>query len=345
LGRLDWSWLRFAPLTVSSLAAVGAVAGAFIQFVGELGVEPAQVAELGGVSERLSAAPLWLGITVLALAVLVIAVLGALLIFVEAWWGFRLVREPGTLRIRRGLLTARSVSLEERRLRGVEVTEPLLIRVGHGARLVAVATGLGDGPSHGRGALLPPAPLDEAHRVAGLVLAEDPPATRAPLRRHPPAALRRRLVRAVLPVLLVAAVLGLAPALGLPGWLGWAALGLLPVTVLLALDAYRNLGHALTEGYLVARHGPGMRRAAVPAAAPRRAGDPDRDHRGRQRRLPGVRRRNRRGPRGRRAGGAWLAHPVPAPPPGRCPGGAQRRWVIVSHLRVAKRCALLQVTH
>ncbi|HEU0088420.1 MAG TPA: PH domain-containing protein [Pseudonocardiaceae bacterium] len=263
LGRLDWSWLRFAPLTVSSLAAVGAVAGAFIQFVGELGVEPAQVAELGGVSERLSAAPLWLGITVLALAVLVIAVLGALLIFVEAWWGFRLVREPGTLRIRRGLLTARSVSLEERRLRGVEVTEPLLIRVGHGARLVAVATGLGDGPSHGRGALLPPAPLDEAHRVAGLVLAEDPPATRAPLRRHPPAALRRRLVRAVLPVLLVAAVLGLAPALGLPGWLGWAALGLLPVTVLLALDAYRNLGHALTEGYLVARHGPGMRRTVA----------------------------------------------------------------------------------
>lgn len=250
LATLDWSWLRFAPLTASSLVAVGAVAGAFGQLVGELGAE---LADIGGVRDRLSVAPLWLGISAFALLVLVIALLGSVLIFVESWWGFRLVREPGgTLRIRRGLLTARSVSLEERRLRGVAVVEPLLLRAGRGARTGAVATGLGSG----RGTLLPPAPRDEAHRVAGVVLTEEPSPTRTALRRHPPVALRRRLARAVLPVLAGAAVLWL---IAVPTWVVWATLGLLPVTVLLAVDAYRNLGHALTSRYLVTRHGAGLR--------------------------------------------------------------------------------------
>ncbi|HEX8759849.1 MAG TPA: PH domain-containing protein, partial [Pseudonocardiaceae bacterium] len=44
LATLDWSWLRFAPLTASSLVAVGAVAGAVGQLVGELGAE---LADLG----------------------------------------------------------------------------------------------------------------------------------------------------------------------------------------------------------------------------------------------------------------------------------------------------------
>ncbi len=252
LATLDWSWLRFAPLTASSLVAVGAVAGAFGQLVGELG---ANLAELGGVRERLSLAPLWLGVSAFAVLVLVIALLGSVLIFIEAWWGFRLVREPGgTLRIRRGLLTARSVSLEERRLRGVEVVEPLLLRVGRGARTSAVATGLGSG--HGRSILLPPAPRDEAHRVSGVVLAEEPSPTRTALRKHPRVALRRRLARAVLPVLVGSAVLWLT---AVPTWVAWATLGLVLVTVLLAFDAYRNLGHALTSRYLVTRHGAGRR--------------------------------------------------------------------------------------
>lgn len=267
LGALNWSWLRFAPLTASSVVAVGAVAGAFGQFVGDLGVDPSRIAEVGGVGEQLSTAPLWLGIFLLALVVLAIAVLGSVAIFVESWWGFRLVREPGgVLRIRHGLLTSRSVSLEERRLRGAEVAEPLLMRVGRGARLTAVATGLGGHRGHGRGALLPPAPLNDTHRVAGRALAEDPSPTCAALRGHPGAALRRRVVRAVLPVLVVAAALEpvsarLVPQV--PAWVGWTVLALLPVTVLLAVDAYRNLGHSLTERYLVTRHGAGVRRTVA----------------------------------------------------------------------------------
>jgi putative membrane protein len=76
------------------------------------------------------------------------------------------------------------------------------------------------------------------------------------LRKHPPVALRRRLVRATVPVLAVSAALWLAPV---PVWGAWATLGLLPVTLLLALDAYRNLGHAITSHYLVTRHGAGVR--------------------------------------------------------------------------------------
>jgi putative membrane protein len=254
---MDWAWLRFAPLTVSSLVAVGAVAGTFSQFIGDLGVDPTDVTKIGGVGHELSTAPLWLGISLFALVVLVIAVLGSVLIFVEAWWGFRLLREPGgTLRIQHGLLTTRSVSLEERRLRGVVVDQPLLLRIGKGARATAVATGLG-GARQSRGTLLPPAPLEEAHQVAGLVLEEHPSPTMTQLRAHPRTALRRRLVRAVVPVLLVAAVLWLAPV---PSWLVWIVLATLPLTLPLAFDAYRNLGHNLTDRYLLTRHGVGVRR-------------------------------------------------------------------------------------
>jgi putative membrane protein len=251
---MNWSWLRFAPLTVSSLVALGAVVGAFAQLVNDVG---ADAVDIGRVGERLTTAPLWLGVTVLAVLALAVALVGSVLIFVEAWWGFRLVREPGgTLRVRHGLLTTRSVSLEERRLRGIAVIESPLLRIGHGARTVAVATGLGGRRSHGRGTLLPPAPTREAHRVSGAVLAELPSPTSTTLRKHPRVALRRRLVRAALPILAVAAALWLAPV---PRWATWVTLGLLPVTALLAVDAYRNLGHALTGRYLVTRHGAGMR--------------------------------------------------------------------------------------
>ena len=254
LATLNWSWLRFAPLTVSSLVAVGAVAGAFGQLISDVGTDAVDV---GGIGEKLATAPLWLSVAAFAGLTLVIALVGSVLIFVEAWWGFRLVRElGGTLRIRRGLLTSRSVSLEERRLRGVAVIEPPLLRVGRGARTVAVATGLGGRRSHGRGALLPPAPRNEAHRVSGAVLTQDPSPTSTTLRKHPLVALRRRLVRATLPVLAGSSALWLAAA---PAWVPWATLGLLPVTVLLALDAYRALGHALTSHYLVTRHGAGVR--------------------------------------------------------------------------------------
>ena len=254
LAKFDPRWLRFAPLTVSGLVAVGGTFGVLMNYAQEFDLRRSAFSGLHDVFEWVTNAPLVLTIAVLLGVVLVLAVIASLLVYVVQFWGYRLTREDdGTLRVRRGLLTTRSVSVDEDRLRGVEVQEPLLLRLGRGARATAVATGLG---TKGESSLLlPPAPIAEAHRVAHEVLhvAESP--TRAPLRRHPLVALRRRVVRAVLPVLVPAGVLALVA----PSWTWQAALALLPFAALMGWDRYRALGHALTERYLVARSGSALR--------------------------------------------------------------------------------------
>ncbi|MPY86096.1 MAG: PH domain-containing protein, partial [Actinophytocola sp.] len=115
-------------------------------------------------------------------------------------------------------------------------------------------------------ALLPPAPLPVAHRVTAEVLGErQTPVAAADFAPHPPAALRRRLVRAVLPPLVLAAVLAVGGSSSdrLPTWAALVAVALLAVTVPLAFDAYRNLGHHLTEQYLVTRYGTVFRRTVA----------------------------------------------------------------------------------
>ena len=135
------------------------------------------------------------------------------------------------------------------------MVEPLLLRAGRGAQARALSTGLREG---GGGAVAPPAPRAEAHRVAAAALHADPvEATQALLRHHPRAALRRRFMRAVPPAVAIAA----------GAWLvdtstGLAALLLLPAAVALAVDRYRNLGHAVTARHLVTRLG-GLRRRTV----------------------------------------------------------------------------------
>ncbi|MHA6628855.1 PH domain-containing protein [Pseudonocardia sichuanensis] len=271
LARLRWSWLRFAPLTFSSIAGIGAVGAAGFNLFDDLGLDPRELPPVDDAAQRLTTAPLWLGIAVLALALLVVAVVGAVLLFAERWYDYRLTREAaadpdaapgGTLRVKRGLLTRRSLSVSERRLRGAEVVEPLLLRAGRGAQCHALSTGLSRDAQGG--ALQPPVPRAEAHRVAALALRGHPEeVTLAPLRRHPRAALQRRLTRAVGPA---AAVVVLAFAAGwavpLP-WLGPASLALLPVAALLALDRFRALGHELTARHLVARQGSVQRRTVA----------------------------------------------------------------------------------
>jgi len=260
LARLRWSWIRFAPLTVSSLAAVGAVIGTAFNLLDDLGLDPGgQVVD--SATDRLAAAPL-VGFTVLLILLAAIAAVGAVLLFAERWYGYGLTREPdGTLRVRRGLLTRRSLSVSEQRLRGVELSEPLLLRAGRGGQSRALSTGLSRDAQGG--ALGPPAPLVEGHRVAAAVLREGP-VTRSPLRRHPRAALVRRLNRAVSGALVLVAALWLLDTyLFATGWLGPVAVAvLLPAAAVLGLDRYRNLGHALTGRYLVARRG-SLRRRTV----------------------------------------------------------------------------------
>jgi putative membrane protein len=257
LARLDWGWLRFAPLSFSSLAGIGVVAGALFNILNEAGADPGRLA--GDAVERLARTGLAAAVGLIAVTVLAAAVVGSLLLFAERWYGYRLTREPdGTLRVRRGLLTRRSLSVSERRLRGVEVAEPMLLRIGHGAQARALAAGLTK-DSQG-GVLQPPVPRAEAHRVASVVAAAPPEEiTCAPLRPHPPSARRRRLTRALGPALVVVAAAFVVEA----QVLGPVSLVLLPAMALVGWDRARVLGHTLTHGYLVARQGSVVRRTVA----------------------------------------------------------------------------------
>jgi putative membrane protein len=186
-----------------------------------------------------------------------------------AFWDFRLTRHSGgTLHVTRGLITTRSTTIEERRLHGAEISEPLLLRMVASARLIAIATGLrvGRGAERGGSLLLPPAPREEVERVAGAVIARATPLT-CPLAAHGPRARRRRYTRALAGWGLLAAALAIVHwAAGGPAWLLLVALVLAPVAVLLAADRYRNLGHAVADGALVVRSGSLVRRRCVVSA-------------------------------------------------------------------------------
>ncbi len=256
LARFRPRWLLYAPLVGSHLLAPLAAVGALAQFADEVTV-PAAVRERvedlfgDGVS-----APL---VTLLALGVLLLAVAGAVVTAAVANWGFTLTRRGGTLVAERGLLSRRQVSLEHDRVRGYALDEPLPLRLARAARLTALVTGLGgqDGEGAGgrRGQLLPLGPVTVAREVAAAAVLDFD----TPLRRHPPAARRRRLVRAVGPWLVLAAglaVAGIWPAVA-------AALVLAGLGVPLGLDRYAALGHALDPRAVSVRSGSLRRRQVV----------------------------------------------------------------------------------
>ena len=214
-------------------------------------------------------APVLLVALALAVGLFVVGGVATVALWVESWWNHTLDRQDdGTLRVRRGLLTTRSISLEESRLRGVEVVEPLAARLAGGARVDAVATGLATGEEDKTESrtLLPAVPKELADQVAAAVLREPgAPPTAAPLTPHPPAALGRRLRWAIgvvvaTEVALVLLSVVLTPVLLNLAWMSMVVL--IPVAVLLAQDAYRALGHTISGGYLVARSGT-VRRATV----------------------------------------------------------------------------------
>ncbi|MGW1977787.1 PH domain-containing protein [Streptomyces sp. NPDC001889] len=263
LAGLDPRWMRYAPLSFVAPLLGGAAAGAVMQVSDWFGAQGTVIDWVGDRFRDTSVAVL---VLTLVLAALVAGVVGALGLWVEMWWNYRLEREPGgTLRVRRGLLTVRSISVEERRLRGVELVEPLGVRLAGAARVDAVATGIGqdDEDKHvDLQVLLPPAPRALAGEVAARVLRESVTPTDAPLTRHPGAARTRRLrwaLAAVLGPLAVLTLLGLRLTPVLLYIAAAAASVAVPAAVLLALDAYRSLGHTLSGDYLVARSGTARR--------------------------------------------------------------------------------------
>ncbi|XKK41963.1 PH domain-containing protein [Nocardiopsis sp. ARC36] len=148
-------------------------------------------------------------------------------------WGFSLRGRDGSLVAERGLFTRRSVTLERRRIRGHELLDTPLERTRGAVRLRAIVTGLGDAAN--RAVLLPTGPRPVVEDVVGRALA----LFGGTLKRHPRAALFRRLTRAVGPFALVAVV---AAALGAE-WLAVAGAVLAVLGIPLGVDRYRALGH------------------------------------------------------------------------------------------------------
>jgi len=265
LVRLDPGWVRFAPFTTSGLVSAAAVLGVGWNLLDQLGLTRREAGPVKGVFDHLRRTAIWVdvvqGMAAGAVFVVVLSIGGYLL----SYWGFRLSRHAaGSLHITRGLLTTRATSIEERRLRGVELAEPLLLRAVHAARLVGVTTGLksSDRTDGGSSLLLPPAPREVALDLAARIL-RDPAPLGASLTTHGPIARRRRFVRALVPaaVLVLAALVGIW--FGASRWVVLPAVVTLPVAALLAADRYRSLGHALSGRFLVTRKGSLVRRLDV----------------------------------------------------------------------------------
>ena len=119
VAELSWRWLRFAPLTIWGVGGLFAALGIGYNTLHEMQIDPLQLGLVQGLVAAFTAVPLWIALPVLLLAVAALGTLAAMGQYVEGWFGYRLEREDGgILRVRRGLWIHRSVSIEERRLRG-----------------------------------------------------------------------------------------------------------------------------------------------------------------------------------------------------------------------------------
>ncbi|MBP2474312.1 putative membrane protein [Crossiella equi] len=263
LSELDTRWLRFAPFTLFGIIAVGAIAAAVGWLSRTFDLDLLHNPAVGWLFHWVRDTPVLIVVAVALGILLVLSTVGSLVVYVLQYWNYKLSRrDDGTLHVAYGLLTLRSVTIEEARVRGVEVHEQLLLRTVRGATAKAIATGLGTGQDSGT--LLPPAPMAEARWVTAQVLGTDASPTAEPLRRHPRAARRRLLLWNLVGFAVPAVALGvLAWQDVLPHWPWQAALVLLPVGLVIGWDEYRNLGHTLTEKYLVSRSGSVVRNTVV----------------------------------------------------------------------------------
>jgi len=268
IAALRLSWLRFAPLTLTGLVVLGVLYGFLIQ-INEIsinhnlaGSRPVRliVADFAALD---IAQRVLVGAAVAVVGYVLIALIG----YVAVYWNFRLAEfGVGTVRVTRGLLSVRATTISLNRLRGVEISEPLLLRAARGARCIAITTGLrvGRGAEHEGSVLLPPAPREVATDVTARLLGVPVELCSGPLERHGPAALRRRYFRALTSAAVIVAGIGVATwARHGPVWVPIAALVLLPAAGFVAVDRYHNLGHRLAGGWLVTRTGSFARRRSI----------------------------------------------------------------------------------
>ncbi|MFT3900707.1 MAG: PH domain-containing protein [Gordonia sp. (in: high G+C Gram-positive bacteria)] len=248
LARFRTDWLRFSPFSIGGFISVAAVLGFLSQFLFQGDVLDALRSTGTTVLHRIADAPVGLLVAIGALIVIGGGALASVGGYVLNYWNFLLARHSdGTLRTSRGLITTNSTSLDEKRVRGVHLHEPVLMRALGGARLFALATGASKHPL-----LLPPAPRDEAVAVAGAV-ASSAEELSVPLVPHGPAARRRRWTRAGLSTIPFAAIPVVAGGLG---WLhGPTAIVLAALVVVAGIAVapvrYRHLGSRVTDRLVI----------------------------------------------------------------------------------------------
>lgn len=241
------SWLLYAPL-VGSYLAIPLAGFAFLsQFLDDL---PESWFSWIDVEPRTFSAGQF---ALAGLALLALLAVGAVIGAVLLNWRFRLVKRGELMVSERGLLTRRNVSVEIPRIRGYMLSEGLGMRLVRAARLTALITGVSSANS--RSQLLPLGPRSEAMSVARRAVRRFD----AALRAHPAAALRRRLVRSVLPGLVVL-VAGLALNDAAVIVVGAVLTGL---GVALGIDRYRSLGHACEGDAFAVRSGSFIRQTTV----------------------------------------------------------------------------------
>lgn len=245
--RSRTSWLLYAPLVGSYLALPLAGVGFLSQFVDDL-------PESWFSWVNLDLSTFSVGQFALAvLALLALLAIGAVIGAIFLNWRFLLVKRGDLMVSERGLVTRRNVSVEIPRIRGYTLSEGLGMRLVRAARLTALITGVSSANS--RSQLLPLGPRSEAVEVARRAVRRFD----TPLRRHPTAALRRRLVRSVLPgavVLIVGLILGVLAVIIVGAIL--TGLG-----IPLGIDRYRSLGHAAEGDAFAVRSGSLVRQTTV----------------------------------------------------------------------------------
>ena len=267
--RLRLSWIRFAPLTLTGLVILGVLVGFASQAQHDAGIDVASFGPVHAATHDLLRMPLGEAVPVVVLVLLLALMLISVLGYVAVFWDFRLVHTgDGALRVTRGLISTRATTIDESRLRGVELSEPLSLRIAGGARCLAITTGLrvGGGAERGGSVLLPPAPRAVAYDVAAGILDVPAELFSAPLVPHGRAALRRREIRALVPLLLLyaATVLPLVfTGVRLPLWVAFVPVLLCVLGVLLGRDRYRGLGHRLAGDWIVLGTGSLVRRRSV----------------------------------------------------------------------------------
>ena len=278
LARFRPSWVVYNVFNMwAYVMALGLLWGAW-WLLPTVNIDPGST--IGGIADWDAIGPVWT-IAAAVAAVTVLGVVGLGINFFFEYWNFELARVPtddgGTvLRTRQGLLTTREVARDDARLRGVQISEPLLWRWMKVTDTTVITTGLNMNALSQPAAIVPRGPLSVARPVAAAVLAATPDPLEAHLRSHPRAALRRRAWWATMTAAVVAGLLGWLAITSVISPVAVAAgIALWPLALTCAVVAYRALGHAISADYLIVRSGltnratTALRRSAVSTIAVR----------------------------------------------------------------------------